>query len=146
MPDNREVLGRVVRETWVAWALEQPDVSDHPSWVKPWGELAGRDKEVDMRIGSAVANYALTENAVTWGTSCTSCASVLDSAYAETVRREAAEARLAEVRQTVDSFLGHYGQTSLASFKVAQDLAEGILQVLDREPLGTQGRDGKEPS
>ena len=61
-------------------------------------------------------------------------------------RAEAAEARLAEVRQTVDSFLGHYGQTSLASFKVAQDLAEGIRQVLDREPLGTQGRsDGKEP-
>jgi hypothetical protein len=61
-------------------------------------------------------------------------------------RAEATEAKLAEVRQGVTTFLGHYGNTPLASFKVAQDLAEGIRQVLDREPLGTQERDGKESS
>ena len=61
MADDRESLGRIVRETWVAWALEQPDVGDHPSWVKPWGDLPGRDKEVDMRIGSAVAARALAD-------------------------------------------------------------------------------------
>jgi hypothetical protein len=59
--DDREPLGRIVRETWVAWALEQPDVGDHPSWVKPWTDLPGRDKEVDMRIGSAVAARALAD-------------------------------------------------------------------------------------
>ena len=59
--DPREPLGRIVRETWVAWALEQPDVEDHPSWVKPYGELAERDKEVDMRIGSAVAARAVSD-------------------------------------------------------------------------------------
>ena len=52
---DREPLGRIVRETWVGWALEQPDVADHPSWTEPWGKLAARDREVDMRIGAAVA-------------------------------------------------------------------------------------------
>ncbi len=37
------------------------------------------------------------ENAVTWNTSCLSCPAVLDSAYAETVCREKAEATLAAV-------------------------------------------------
>jgi hypothetical protein len=37
------------------------------------------------------------ENTITWNTSCTSCARTLDSAYAETVRREQAEAKLAAI-------------------------------------------------
>lgn len=53
--DPREHLGRLVREAWVTWALEQPDVADHPFWTVPWDELTGRDREVDMRIGEAVA-------------------------------------------------------------------------------------------
>ena len=59
--DPREPYGRLVRETWVAWALEQPDVKDHPSWTKPWDDLSERDKEVDMRIGSAVAAQAVAD-------------------------------------------------------------------------------------
>jgi len=59
MTDPREPYGRIVRETWVAWALEQPDVDDHPSWTKPWDEIPERDREVDMRIGSAVAAQAV---------------------------------------------------------------------------------------
>jgi hypothetical protein len=55
MTDDREPLGRIVRETWVAWAKEQPDVRDHPSWLVPWDDLPARDREVDMRIGSAAA-------------------------------------------------------------------------------------------
>lgn len=58
MPDDREPLGRIVRETWVNWALEQPDVADHASWIVPWDEIPERDREVDMRIGSAVAGDA----------------------------------------------------------------------------------------
>ena len=37
------------------------------------------------------------ENMIDWHTSCTACARTLDSFYAETVRREAAEARLAAI-------------------------------------------------
>ncbi|HEY3652365.1 MAG TPA: hypothetical protein VGL33_30655 [Streptosporangiaceae bacterium] len=51
--DDRERLGRIVRETWVAWALEQPDAK--PSWLVRWEELDDGQREVDMRIGEAVA-------------------------------------------------------------------------------------------
>jgi hypothetical protein len=59
MTDDREPLGRLVRETWVAWALEQPD--PNPSWLVPWDELGTGDREVDMRIGSAVAARAVAD-------------------------------------------------------------------------------------
>lgn len=52
--NDAEQLGRVVREAWVAWAREQPDVSDHPSWLVPWEQLSERDKDVDRRIALAV--------------------------------------------------------------------------------------------
>ena len=54
-----EALGRIVRETWVNWAKEQPDAGGHPSWLVPWDELPERDREVDRRIGSAVAAMAV---------------------------------------------------------------------------------------
>jgi hypothetical protein len=44
------------------------------------------------RAEKAEAKAARYENAITWNTSCTSCAAVLDSCYAETVRAEKAEA------------------------------------------------------
>jgi hypothetical protein len=51
---SREVLGRIVRETWTAWAAEQPDPK--PSWLTPWGpDLDPGQREVDCRIGEAVA-------------------------------------------------------------------------------------------
>lgn len=50
---TRENLGRLVRETWVAWASEQPDPK--PSWLTGWDELDEGQREVDMRIGEAVA-------------------------------------------------------------------------------------------
>ena len=49
---TEEALGRLVRETWVAWAHEQPDPK--PSWLVPWDELDDGQREVDMRIGAAV--------------------------------------------------------------------------------------------
>lgn len=49
---DREALGRLVRETWVAWAREQP--APKPSWLVPWEELAEPDREVDSRIGEAL--------------------------------------------------------------------------------------------
>lgn len=51
--DSREALGRLVREVWVKWAKEQLDPK--PSWLVPWEGLAEPDREVDRRIGEAVA-------------------------------------------------------------------------------------------
>lgn len=50
---DRESLGRAVREEWVAWAKEQP--GPKPSWLVPWEELDGPNKEVDRRIGERIA-------------------------------------------------------------------------------------------
>jgi hypothetical protein len=48
---------------------------------------------------SAAARLAELENALNWGTSCTSCAAVLDSSIRETERAERAEERLAQVTE-----------------------------------------------
>jgi len=53
VPDPREPLGRMVRDTWIRWASEQPDA--RPSWLLPWEELDAGQREVDMRIGAAIA-------------------------------------------------------------------------------------------
>lgn len=50
---NREGLGKLVRDVWVRWAKEQPNPK--PSWLLPWEELGEADKEVDRRIGEALA-------------------------------------------------------------------------------------------
>lgn len=48
---TREWAGQWVRREWDAWAAEQPDTADHPSWRTPWTALDERDREVDRRIG-----------------------------------------------------------------------------------------------
>lgn len=53
MGELREHLGRVVRETWVVCASEQDDPK--PSHLTGWDELDDWNKEVDRRIGVAVA-------------------------------------------------------------------------------------------
>jgi len=77
--DEREQLGRLVRETWVAWAGEQPDPK--PSWLAGWDELDDGQREADMRIGEAVAaaeqerirQLAIRTGAVCTGDEGTSC-------------------------------------------------------------------------
>jgi len=59
-------------------------------------------------------------------------------------RAEAAEAKLAAVREAVGNFLAHYGHSTSASFKVAADLAHGVQQVLDREEISGEGRPGND--
>jgi hypothetical protein len=44
--------GRIVRETWVKWAREQPEPKD--SWLVPWEDLDKGQREVDARIEAAV--------------------------------------------------------------------------------------------
>ena len=53
LPLDREHLGRIVREVWIAWAKEQPNPK--PSWLVPWEGLSEPDKEVDRRIGKRLA-------------------------------------------------------------------------------------------
>jgi hypothetical protein len=80
------------------------------------------------RAEAAEAKVLVLESAVTWGTSCLSCARILDSAYAETVRREKAEAKLAEIDQTIATFLAVRGLAT-----AFEDLAEALRQVTGRE-------------
>lgn len=51
---RRDKHGRRVRDIWIAWAKEQPDVADHPHWLTPWEDLDEEVREVDRRIGSAL--------------------------------------------------------------------------------------------
>jgi hypothetical protein len=58
--EEREALGRTVREEWIAWAKEQPDPK--PSWLVPWEGLSEPDKEVDRRIGERLHREALARH------------------------------------------------------------------------------------
>ena len=51
-------------------------------------------------------------------------------------RTSAAEGKLAEVRETVTTFLGHYGNSKSASFKVALDLAHGMTWTARFDEFG----------
>jgi hypothetical protein len=53
-PEDYDMFGRVVREEWIKWALEQP--APKPSWLVPWERLPEADKEVDRRIGRRLAH------------------------------------------------------------------------------------------
>lgn len=52
-PVDREGLGRRVRDVWLEWASEQP--GPELSWLTPWEELTESEREVDRRIGEALA-------------------------------------------------------------------------------------------
>lgn len=56
-PAARDDLGHLVRRVWVEWAKEQP--SPKPSWLVPWEDLPEPDREVDRRIGEAIAATAI---------------------------------------------------------------------------------------
>ena len=52
---EREELGRIVREAWVNYCHETGD--SKPSHIAPWEEIADWDREVDCRIGEAIARH-----------------------------------------------------------------------------------------
>jgi hypothetical protein len=90
---DREQLGRMVREIWVAAAREHPDPK--PSWLVPWDELGEWDKEVDRRIGASVAAHAAAVTALEMHRLCTK---EQERAGAERdAFREQAEAKLAAI-------------------------------------------------
>jgi len=124
------------RDPTTALADAQDDTGASPDEAAP-GRVQGDTAKARTLITSALLaelgrRLNEYENAINWNTDCTRCAAALDSSYAETARREQAERKLAEVRETVTTFLAHYGHSISASFKVAADLAHGVQQVLDR--------------
>lgn len=50
---DRENLGIIVRDEWMAWAREQPNIKT--SWLTPWTLLTEPEREVDRRIGERIA-------------------------------------------------------------------------------------------
>ena len=61
MTDPREALGRIVNETRIAFAAEQEDERGAKWFIRPWEERAPSQRELDMRIGSAVAVRAVAD-------------------------------------------------------------------------------------
>lgn len=59
---------------------------------------------------------------------------VRETIRAQFDRAERAEARLDEIRSTLDTYFVVHGNNTAASLTRARDLAEGIRQILDREP------------
>jgi hypothetical protein len=55
--DDREPLGRIVHEIRLAWNAELA----HPRGVLPWEQRDEGQREMDMRIGSAVAAQAVAD-------------------------------------------------------------------------------------
>ena len=56
--DPREPLGRIAWETFVAWACEQPGMTVRRD---RWEDLSDEEREMSMRIGSAVAAQAVAD-------------------------------------------------------------------------------------
>jgi len=81
------------------------------------------------------AKVARHENAITWETSCLACARVLDSAAAETFRREAAEAKLAGVRELAARWTALPAVEDLR-FIVPADYGRAVLAILGAESEG----------
>jgi len=57
---DREALGRHVRTVWIEWAREQPNPK--ASWLQSWEQLTEPEREVDRRIGEAIARLVLSSS------------------------------------------------------------------------------------
>ena len=116
--DEREPLGRLVHEVRLAAEADRAAAEGRQRFsLGDWGDRSEHQRELDMRIGEAIAAR-------------------------ERDRAEAAEARLAEVREVITTYFTVHGNNTSASLVMARDLAEAVRQVLDRVPLGTQERSG----
>jgi hypothetical protein len=102
-------LGRLVRAVWVGWAQEQPNPK--PGHLAGWDDLDDGQREVDRRIGLALAaaGHAEVDNATSWGTRCVGCAALLDQLTDEYARGEKAgvEVTLAATRTVLDAYMQH---------------------------------------
>jgi len=58
---DSEKLGRRVRQVWMDWAEQQPDILDRPDWLDPWEKLPERIQDADKKIGTAIAGDVFAE-------------------------------------------------------------------------------------
>lgn len=56
---DRETLGREVRRVWIEFCREIGD--DRPSHLASWEDMTEPEREVDRRIGEAIARMALAD-------------------------------------------------------------------------------------
>ena len=59
MQDERNRLGKLVRNLWISWAERQPNPK--PSWLVPYEELSEADKEADRVIGEGLMHEFFAE-------------------------------------------------------------------------------------
>ena len=128
MADDREALGRLVHEQRLAANAGR----ERPFALAAWEDRTEEQRELDMAIGHAVANYALAENAATYGISCASCAAYLDRSAADRERAERAEAKLATLRTRARDVMSGY---PLLPFVPAMD----ILRITGSEGVTGNG-------
>ena len=128
-PDPREPLGRLAHAVYRDWQAAQPGPMV-TYW--PWDRADPAWRELLMRIGHAVANYALTENAATYGLACPRCAGFLDRASTERERAERAEAKVDAL-----TAMARDAKTSAPSGMTAIVAAERVLAAA--------GGDGETP-
>ena len=123
MPEKPEVLGHPddAAEEWLSEAYENADDAN-----------VGYERGEMIDAFHAGSDWARGQIAK-FGRDADGRWRVLEPKPAAEERAVAAEAKLAEVRQTVTAFLGHYGNSAAPSFSVAADLARGVLQVIDRD-------------
>jgi hypothetical protein len=81
-----------------AFNAVQPALRQAGEWLPLSARRAVADA-VLAELKRELDAFAEYEGAINWMTTCTSCARVLDSAYAETVRAERAEATIGRVRK-----------------------------------------------
>ena len=96
------------------------------------------DNQVDA-VMAAILPLAELENAITWDTSCTSCARVLDSAYEQTCRAEAAEGKLAAIERQCGKAAGVLRRGTGVPFS-RQDVMVDARYIL--EIISTGGDEG----
>jgi hypothetical protein len=128
-PDDREPLGRIFHEQG---RIPVNAEREKPFGVLPWEDRTDEQREIDMRGAHAVAVFALTENAATWGISCTSCAGHLDRANTERERAERAGAKLAALRQQASAWAmlappDDWGESTADTIK--SDCGRAILAI-----------------
>ena len=109
---------------------QQPEVPavprPHPSPVP--------DEVIDAALAADIEWMRISRSVVFRSCSRDQVRMMLEAAWVpEHERAERAEAKVAAARETVETFLRHYGHSTSASFQQALDLAHGVRQVLDRD-------------
>lgn len=97
--EQRDAIGRLVREAWCLWAMQQP--ISKPSWLVPWDGLNESDREADRIIGEAVWDAAYSE--------------FEQQLAAATARAEQAERERDEQNRVNDSLTGAWEQVEQAN-------------------------------